>query len=237
MKVFENIDKYDLFPTYQLSEEEDEKFAADLKQIVTDLIPIRHLGRKTRQYFSSHLCLDHNIAEHKALHTKYTSGGQSCPEYQPKPGEYKWSSDMLQPALIAVLDDDKYSFGYIVNLLNFDLADRRGPNRWSWREISESMIEFSLKFDYDEIKAKVDSMTSYKEKRDYLNKINLACETFGKLNQDEYDELGRAFEYKLDKLIDAIEKEQEIWGEEKPKVTHPEVSISNNRKPPVRHVL
>lgn len=216
MKVFENIDNYDFFPAYEMSEEDEERFISDLRKIVTDLIPLRGNKRKTRQYFTKYLRLDYNKRQHEFRHTEYTMEGPVCEKYVPQPGEYDWESDMLQPALIGVLDDDKHSFGHIVNLLNYDIADRKEPGKWYWNQISDAAVEYNLKFDFDDIQAKVDSLKSFKEKRDYLNEVNLACQTFGRLTQDEYNEFGQAFEYKLDKLIDKVKEEQEIWGDSKP---------------------
>lgn len=216
MKVFENIDNYDFFPAYEMSEEDEERFIGDLRKIVTDLIPLRGNKRKTRQYFTKYLRLDYNIRQHEFRRTEYTLEGPVCEKYVPQPGEYDWPSDMLQQALIGVLDDDKHSFGHIVNYLNYDIADRKDPGKWYWDQISDAAVEYNLKFDFDDIQAKVDSLKSFKEKRDYLNEVNLACQTFGRLTQDEYNEFGKAFEYKLDKLIDKVKEEQEIWGDSKP---------------------
>jgi hypothetical protein len=216
MKVFENIDNYDFFPAYEMSEEDEERFIGDLRKIVTDLIPLRGNKRKTRQYFTKYLRLDYNIRQHEFHRTEYTLEGPVCEKYVPQPGEYDWPSDMLQQALIGVLDDDKHSFGHIVNYLNYDIADRKDPGKWYWDQISDAAVEYNLKFDFDDVQAKVDSLKSFKEKRDYLNEVNLACQTFGRLTQDEYNEFGKAFEYKLDKLIDKVKEEQEIWGDSKP---------------------
>lgn len=213
MKVFENIDNYDFFPAYEMSEEDEERFIGDLRKIVTDLIPLRGNKRKTRQYFTKYLRLDYNIRQHEFRHTEYTLEGPVCEKYVPQPGEYDWESDKLQPALIEVLENDKHSFGHIVNLLNYDIADRRGLERWNWEPISDDAVKYTLKFDIEEIRAKVEGMPSFDDKLAYLNKVKRDVDLFGGLEQDDYDAFGQAFEYYLDKLTESVKEEQKIWKE------------------------
>ena len=55
MRVLDNLENYDIPSGFHLTEEQEEQLAADLKEIVLALIPLRSSKLKTRQYFNSHL--------------------------------------------------------------------------------------------------------------------------------------------------------------------------------------
>lgn len=55
MRVLDNLENYDIPSGFHLTAEQEEQLAADLKEIVLALIPLRSSKLKTRQYFNSHL--------------------------------------------------------------------------------------------------------------------------------------------------------------------------------------
>ena len=57
MRVLDNLENYDIPSGFHLTAEQKEQLAADLKEIVLALIPLRSSKLKTRQYFNSHLGL------------------------------------------------------------------------------------------------------------------------------------------------------------------------------------
>ena len=122
MRVLDNLENYDIPSGFHLTAEQEEQLAADLKEIVLALIPLRSSKLKTRQYFNSHLRYTSNV--------KYAQSRPDAPQdryefgdsYTPLPGEYTWNSDLLQPALLDILRPDQWSFGYVVNYIEADNA-------------------------------------------------------------------------------------------------------------------
>ena len=55
MRVLDNLENYDIPSGFHLTAEQEEQLAADLKEIVLALLPLRSSKLKTRQYFNSHL--------------------------------------------------------------------------------------------------------------------------------------------------------------------------------------
>ena len=61
MRVLDNLENYDIPSGFHLTAEQEEQLAADLKEIVLALIPLRSSKLKTRQYFNSHLRYTSNV--------------------------------------------------------------------------------------------------------------------------------------------------------------------------------
>ena len=88
MRVLDNLENYDIPSGFHLTAEQEEQLAADLKEIVLALIPLRSSKLKTRQYFNSHLRYTSNV--------KYAQSRPDAPQdryefgdsYTPLPGEY-----------------------------------------------------------------------------------------------------------------------------------------------------
>ena len=169
MRVLDNLENYDIPSGFHLTEEQEEQLAADLKEIVLALIPLRSSKLKTRQYFNSHLRYNSNV--------KYAQSRPDAPQdryefgdsYTPLPGEYTWNSDLLQPALLDILREDMYSFGFVVNYIDADLQSRGNDHRLCYRPITDGAIKFSLTFDIDEIRAKAKSIPDLTERILFLN--------------------------------------------------------------------
>ena len=103
MKVFENIENYEIPDGFHLTDDEEERFAADLKQIVTELIPLRNSKLKTRKYFNSHLRFNSNAREAQEAADMPADFMELGEGYTELPGEYTWNSNLLQPALLDIL--------------------------------------------------------------------------------------------------------------------------------------
>ena len=88
MRVLDNLENYDIPSGFHLTADQEEQLAADLKEIVLALIPLRSSKLKTRQYFNSHLRYTSNV--------KYAQSRPDAPQdryefgdsYTPLPGEY-----------------------------------------------------------------------------------------------------------------------------------------------------
>ena len=144
MRVLDNLENYDIPSGFHLTAEQEEQLAADLKEIVLALIPLRSSKLKTRQYFNSHLRYTSNV--------KYAQSRPDAPQdryefgdsYTPLPGEYTWNSDLLQPALLDILREDMYSFGFVVNYIDADLQGRGNDHRLCYRPITDGANAASM---------------------------------------------------------------------------------------------
>ena len=143
MRVLDNLENYDIPSGFHLTADQEEQLAADLKEIVLALIPLRSSKLKTRQYFNSHLRYTSNV--------KYAQSRPDAPQdryefgdsYTPLPGEYTWNSDLLQPALLDILREDMYSFGFIVNYIDADLQSRGNDHTLCYRPITDGDSRYS----------------------------------------------------------------------------------------------
>ena len=210
MKVFKNIENYEIPDGFHLTDEEEERLAADLKQIVTELIPLRDSKLKTRKYFNSHLRFNSNAREAQVeagLEPDFVEFGEG---YNKLPEEYGWNSDLLQPVLLNVLESDKCSFGYVINLIKADMEHRDLKRFYRGEKISDALVKFSLTFDIDEIRAGAKNIADLKERILYLNRIHTDCVIFEGLNQNEWEWVGEPVCNALDALIKEAEKEMEI---------------------------
>lgn len=210
MRVLDNLENYDIPSEFHLTAEQEEQLAADLKEIVLALIPLRSSKLKTRQYFNSHLRYTSNV--------KYVQSRPDAPQdryefgdsYTPLPGEYTWDSDLLQPALLDILREDMYSFGFIVNYIDADLQSRGNDHRLRYSPITYGAIKFSLTFDIDEIRAKAKSIPDLTEHILFLNAKLTECKLYDGLDRDEEEWLGGPVFQALQSLIEEAEKEIKV---------------------------
>ena len=210
MRVLDNLENYDIPSGFHLTADQEEQLAADLKEIVLALIPLRSSKLKTRQYFNSHLRYTSNV--------KYAQSRPDAPQdryefgdsYTPLPGEYTWNSDLLQPALLDILREDMYSFGFIVNYIDADLQSRGNDHTLCYRPITDGAIKFSLAFDIDEIRAKAKSIPDLTERILFLNAKLTEYKLYDGLDRDEEEWLGGPVFQALQSLIEEAEKEVKV---------------------------
>ena len=187
MKVRDNIENYEIPDGFHLTADEEEQFASDLKEIVDTLIPIRSSKLKTRKYFNSHLRYNSNERDAQDEADLPPGIPKSTVQYTPLPGEYTWNSDLLQPALLDILKDDRYTFGFIVNYIDADLQSRGNDNVLCYRPISDGAIKFSLAFDVEEIRDKAKSIPDLNERLSYLNTKLTDYKLYDGLDRDAQD--------------------------------------------------
>ena len=210
MKVRDNIENYEIPQGFHLTADEEEQFASDLKDIVDALIPIRSSKLKTRKYFNSHLRYTSN--EREAQEDPDLPPGFINPNvvYTPLPGEYTWNSDLLQPALLDILREDMYSFGFIVNYLDADLQSRNNDHVLRYSPISDAANKFSLMFDVEEIRAKAKSIADLNERLLYLNEKLTDYKIYDGLDRDEQEWIATPVGEALDALIEEAKNEQKV---------------------------
>lgn len=124
MKALDNLENYDIPAGFRFTAEQEVQFASDLKEIVHSLIPIRGSKLHTRRYFNSHLRYTSNVQDSLPKPSFPPNPDETVELYVPQPGEYTWNSDLLQPALLDILKPDQWSFGFVINYINADIAYR-----------------------------------------------------------------------------------------------------------------
>ena len=210
MKVFENLENYEIPAGFRLTAEEEEKLASDLKEIVEALIPIRDSKLKTRSYFNQHLRYSSNKMEAILPPFPPLPDGSPLKEYNPLPGEYTWDSNLLQPALLDILRPDEYSFGFVVNYINEDMAHRKGQKPMRGSTISDALVKFFIKFDIDEIRAKAKAIEDLHDRLSYLNQVYTDYMIFDGLTNDESEWLAAPVGSSIKTLEEEAQKELEL---------------------------
>lgn len=223
MRVLDNLENYDIPSGFHLTAEQEEQLAADLKEIVLALIPLRSSKLKTRQYFNTHLRYTSNVKYAQSLPDAPQDRYEFGDSYTPLPGEYTWNSDLLQPALLDILREDMYSFGYIVNYIDADLQSRGNDQTLCYRPITDGSIKFALAFDIDEIRAKAKSIADINERILYLNAKLTDYKLFDGLDRDEEEWLGSPVFQALQALIEEAEKELKVKASSAKKNIHIDV--------------
>lgn len=246
MRVLDNLENYDIPSGFHLTAEQEEQLAADLKEIVLALIPLRSSKLKTRQYFNSHLRYTSNV--------KYAQSRPDAPQdryefgdsYTPLPGEYTWNSDLLQPALLDILRPDQWSFGYVVNYIEADTAHRHNERYYKNNATSDALVQFALAFDIEEIRAQAKAIDDPQERVLFLNTKLTDYRIFEGLNRDEEAWVDEIVGSALRALLEEAEKELKLTegqpkrtGNESPKEGRSKVVShkANNHIDSQRHVL
>ncbi len=207
MRVLDNLENYDIPSGFHLTAEQEEQLAADLKEIVLALIPLRSSKLKTRQYFNSHLRYTSNV--------KYAQSRPDAPQdryefgdsYTPQPGEYTWNSDLLQPALLDILRPDQWSFGFIVNYIEEDTAHRHGQHYNRNNGTSDALVQFALSFDIEDIRSRAKAITDLRERVRFLNVKYTDYRIFEGLNGNEQEWVEEVVGFALHALLEEAEKE------------------------------
>lgn len=198
MKVYENLENYDIPQGFHLTAEEEEQFASDLKDIVKALVPIRDSKLKTRKFFNSHLRFNSNEKDAEPA------------EYEPLPGEYNWNSELLQPALRDILMPDHWSFGFVLNLITKDIAYRNNKRVFETNLYSDEIVKFALQFDIDDIRTAAKAIPDIKDRILFLNGKITDLKVFGGLSPDEQEWADNTVLPALQSLVEEAEKELKL---------------------------
>ena len=215
MKVLDNLENYDIPKGFHLTPDEEDRFAADIENIVRALIPIRFSKFKTRKYFNGHLRYTSNVKDYLALPDTPEDKYEFGESYKPFPGEYTWNSDLLQQALLDVLLVDECIFGYAINFLGEDLQSRGIRNPKASYRYSDSVVRFCLKFDLDEIRSKAKSIEDPSERLSYLNEVDADYKLDNSLNRDEEEWLCPSIGRGIATIIDEAKAAYELWKDKK----------------------
>ena len=210
MKVPDNLENYEIPQGFHLTADEEEQFASDLKEIVAALIPIRGSKLKTRKYFNSHLRYTSNVRDAERNADLPPGFFDEDKDYTPLPGEYTWNSDLLQPALRDILMPDHWSFGFVLNYITLDTAERRKERVYEGQLYSDAIVKFALKFDLDEIRAQAKAIPDLAERVVFLNGVMTEYRIYDGLSRDEEQWTSETVFPALQALVDEAEKELKV---------------------------
>ena len=205
MKVLDNLENYDVHADVRLSAKEEAELADALRAIVLALIPIRNSKSKTRIYFNQHLRYSSNVNDFLA-----ENPGAEEEDYVLEPGEYRWFSDILQLALLDILEPDKFIFGYVVNYINEDLALRNGSKYSRKDVISDTLVKFANEFDIEMIRDTADNILDLHDRLEYLNRVYTQYQIYDGLTRDEEEMCADAIGKALIALQGEVQKSIEI---------------------------
>jgi len=215
MKVFDNIQKWkkDAMASASADEANISLFEDELMRIITELIPLRDSEKLTRAYYENILRYTTHAKEHYRLMKEQELNGMKVEsyEYTPRKGECILPEDELHSALLQIIKDDKYSFGYLYWLLGTECNRQAGFAMYSDVVIPKEIIEYAIKFDFEETKAKGEKIANSDERRTFY--ILQKAESALVLNEDYEPRLASlktTYESKLDVLCELIDKQQQI---------------------------
>lgn len=173
MKVFENIDAFEHErPTFSgLSEEEIADISREMRRIISDLAPLRKSRKATEEYYHNYLCQSEIIERYEEKMDMLRMCQPGRPEYPYKPSgkETHFSEDILHPALIKVLEDDRYSFGHLYWLMCSRVNRQMGFAFYDDIVVSNKVIEYATDFDVEDLHAKYKSIGDAVDSLDYLD--------------------------------------------------------------------
>lgn len=214
MKALDNLENYDIPAGFRLTAEQEVQFASDLKEIVQALIPLRGSKLHTRRYFNSHLRYTSNVQDSIPKPSFPPDPDETVETYTPQPGEYTWNSDLLQPALLDILKPDQWSFGFVINYINADIAHREKKRYFKDSGISDELVKFSLAFDIDEIRAQAKAIPDLKERVLFLSSKITDYRIFDGLNGNEQEWVDEVVCSALQALLEEAEKELKLSGDQ-----------------------
>lgn len=164
MKVFENIQKSDYL------------YKEKLTEIVNELTPIRGSERDTKRYYDENLSSD--IRFKKWKDERKDAILNVCLDINPHLSSFKLGekeiphneAPMYRYALLDVLSDDKYSFGYVYWLL---ASERNRELGYAYYDcvFGEDSIDYSIRFDIEETIKEYYKIKDAEERYDYISRI------------------------------------------------------------------
>jgi len=160
MKVYENIEKA-------------KNFKLELKKVIDDLIPLRSNRSRTEAYYDKHL--ENDLAYEAWRLSKqdwdlHVHSNRKFPDFKlPQGAIAPENARAFRKALLEVISDDKYSFGYLYFLLASEENREASMVLYPCVPVHKR-IDYAIKFDFDEIEKEVESIDDLNEKLDCLEK-------------------------------------------------------------------
>lgn len=175
MKVFANIDalENEQPPYNALSEKEVGVLCNELRRVIRDLIPLRKSEKATSEYYRRYLCPEDR--HQSALNWKRIQSQlvpsvaekYSIEEYKPSRKEVSFPEEIFHQALIRVLADDRYSFGYLYWLLCSRYNRVAETEVYKDIIVTDKAVEYAVDFDIDELYERFNALDAV-DRMDYL---------------------------------------------------------------------
>ena len=210
MTIFDNIENFDIaYADVDLPEDEEIRLLEHLREVVEALVPLRGSKMKTRHYFKKHLHL---------------TPGDNTPR-----SRIDTHGDLFLGALYSILIDERYSFGFIMNLLTAELRVR-GITQDLCPAISDAAVRYALNFDMDDIRQRLGRFADPGDRLIFLYDKQSESRSYdiSLFYDEEYDDLVQFVEAQLtdlfadtQQLIDLLDKRQRRGPEpllENPKI-------------------
>ena len=200
MKVFENIKA----SSYSNKEE--------LTRVVSELIPLRSSETKMREYYDTFLRADYKYKVWREDREDCILNG--CLDINPQYNVFthnvgeinRLEAESFRSSLLNVLEDDKYSFAHIYNLLAQEANRRNGMVVYHCVFDSDA-IDYAINFDVDELQDKL------KECQDLKEKWKMCSEIMLNSSKHPYNgELKNKLGIFCKKVVDNLNTEISIFG-------------------------
>jgi hypothetical protein len=158
MKVYKNIEKA-------------KNFRPELKKVIDDLVPLRDNRSATEAYYDEFLETDRKYriwCDDKRDWEMNRNSDRKFPDFKlPKGAIAPDEARAFRKALLEVISDDKYSFGYLYFLLASEV------NREAKRVVlpcvpDDERIKYATKFDIDEVYEEIKAIDDLNERIDCL---------------------------------------------------------------------
>ena len=229
MRVFDNIHKW--ASEHKAEVESVAGYPIDIEDvlvhIITDLKDLRKSQALTRQYYDNRLRISTHAREHyRILHEQVLNGNEVKDwDYRPKDGEYEVPEEILHSALLSVIMDDKYSFGYLYWHLASEVNRTQGL---TYRDavIPAEVINFAVDFDIDEMKKEFMSKPTPQEKKMFAVLRRADCALVLNIDNNEIlSKLKENFDAAAQVLIEVAEQEmgikEQVQNNSTPAVSNP----------------
>lgn len=151
----------------------DEKFRDKLKEVIDALVPLRDDRSRTEAYYDKHLENDWAYEAWRAgkrdweLRTHY----RRFPDFKLPPGAIQpGDAREFRRALLEVIKDDKYSFGYLYFLLASEV-NRENKCVLLPCIPDTQRIKYAIQYDPEEVREEVEKIDDFKKKLQYLSAV------------------------------------------------------------------
>lgn len=211
MKVLENLENYEVSANHHLSLEQEEELAKVISEIIPELDKRKSSKLQTRKYFKQHLRYTSNVLDFLGETDTPPDDFMFGQSYAPLAGEYAWDSDILQPALLSILNIERLKYGYIINLIEEDMVMRGSDNGSGIWKVSDGLVRFSQDFDIDEIRDEASKEVDIRKRIMFLRSKLADMQVCDYLIWTEKRDYGIGYEDKLKELIELEEKRLELY--------------------------
>jgi|GEM_PF-5948850 len=216
MKVTDNLENYEVSSQFNLSLEEEERFAEAIAEIIPELEKRVKSKLQTRKYFKQHLRYTSNVNDYLSRSDTPKDKYEFGESYVPYEDEYTWDSDLLQNALLSILSVERLKYGYIVNLIEEDIFDRGiSPKRFP-NYVPDNLIKFVQEFDVDSMREEAQKIPDIRKRIVYYQTKITDLRITDLLSPSEKQDWGPEYEDKIDALIKLEEKKLELFPEGEP---------------------